>query len=208
LLETSILFRVLVQHLPQCSGQSNLVMWHIPSEHSKEMSQPSKVVSTFVLDTTWSDSQGWKQIKGNLWYSWCVCPHAELVDIDGEVFLLTSQRLLFGYQVTVARIRGALVLRSTHFTAADSLQGFVPVVADWHARLCFVTVCNLFIIVFNLHVFKFIVDFFNRLYSTSSSNDWGTLFQLKQLVDRTSFGKEPNHNMKATEDFLCVVLLI
>ena len=45
-----------------------------------------------------------------------------------------------------------------------------------------------------------------RLYSTSSSNDWGSLFQLKQLVNRTSFGKEPKHNMKATEDFLCVVL--
>jgi len=88
---------------------------------------------------------------------------SELVDIDGRsVFVdrtLMSQRLLFGDQVTVARIRGALVLRSTHFTAADSLQGFVPVVADWHARLCLVTVCNLFIIVFNLHVFMFIVDF-------------------------------------------------
>jgi len=88
---------------------------------------------------------------------------SELVDIDGRnVFVdrtLMSQRLLFGDQVTVARIRGALVLRSTHFTAADSLQGFVPVVADWHARLCLVTVCNLFIIVFNLHVFMFTVDF-------------------------------------------------
>jgi len=42
------------------------------------------------------------------------------------------------------------------------------------------------------------------LYSTSSSNDWG---QLKQLVDNhTTFGKEPKHNMKASEDFLCVVL--
>ena len=74
---------------------------------------------------------------------------SELGDIDRRsVFVdrtLMSQHLLFGDQVTVARIRGALVLRSTHFTAADSLQGFVPVVADWHARLCLVTVCNLFI---------------------------------------------------------------
>ena len=53
---------------------------------------------------------------------------------------LMSQRLLFGDQLTVARIRGASVLRSTHFTAANSLKGFVPIVADWHARLCLVTV--------------------------------------------------------------------
>ena len=72
---------------------------------------------------------------------------SELIDIDGRsVYVdraLVSQRLLFGDQVTVARIRGAKVLRSTHFTAAQSLQGFVPVVADWHARLCLVTVCTL-----------------------------------------------------------------
>jgi len=44
--------------------------------------------------------------------------------------------------VIVACIRGAKVLRSTHFTAAQPLLGFVPVVADWHARLCLVTVCS------------------------------------------------------------------
>ena len=40
----------------------------------------------------------------------------------------------------VAHVCGAGVLRSTHVTPDDSLQRFVPVVADWHARLCLVTI--------------------------------------------------------------------
>jgi len=46
----------------------------------------------------------------------------------------------------------------------------------------------------------------DRQYSTQSVCDKGTLYQLKQVVNRTSFGKEPKHNMKATEDFMETVL--
>ena len=51
-----------------------------------------------------------------------------------------SQCLLFSDQLTVAHVRGANVLCSTHLTADQTLQGFLPVVADWHARLCLDTV--------------------------------------------------------------------
>ena len=46
----------------------------------------------------------------------------------------------------------------------------------------------------------------DRLYSTKSSADKGTLNQLKELVNRTSFGSNPKNNMKATESFFEVVL--
>lgn len=46
----------------------------------------------------------------------------------------------------------------------------------------------------------------NRFYSTTSPNDKGTLFHLKQVINRTSFGKIPKNNMKAAEDFLEVTL--
>ena len=43
--------------------------------------------------------------------------------------------LLFGDQLTVARIRSAAIIRSTSDTGAlDKLEGFIPAVADWHAR--------------------------------------------------------------------------
>jgi len=46
----------------------------------------------------------------------------------------------------------------------------------------------------------------DRQYSTKSASDKGTLYQLKQVVNWTSFDKEPKNNMKATEDFLEVLL--
>lgn len=45
-----------------------------------------------------------------------------------------------------------------------------------------------------------------RQYSTKSSSDWGTFFQLKHAIHRTSVTNDPEHNMKATEDFLLVTL--
>ncbi len=44
------------------------------------------------------------------------------------------QVLLGGDQLTVARVRGAVAIRSNHENAKDRLEGIVPVVEDWHAR--------------------------------------------------------------------------
>ena len=46
----------------------------------------------------------------------------------------------------------------------------------------------------------------DRLYSTKFSGDKGTLYQLRNLVHRSSVGADPSKNMKAFEDFLLVVL--
>ena len=54
-----------------------------------------------------------------------------------------------------------------------------------------------------VYILQILVD---RLYSFKSASDKGTLFQLKELVHRTSFGKDPKHNMKNTEDFLETVV--
>jgi len=63
------------------------------------------------------------------------------------------QLLLFGDQLTVERARGAMVLRSLHEHAINRLEGFVPVIADWHARMTLVkvncsTVRKFFIVLF------------------------------------------------------------
>ena len=51
------------------------------------------------------------------------------------------QLMLFGDQLTAARVRGAAQLRSSQTEAKDTLQGFVPVIADWHSKICLVEVC-------------------------------------------------------------------
>ena len=46
-----------------------------------------------------------------------------------------SPRLLFGDQLTSARVRGATALRSFHKTSLDRLEGYMPITSDWRARL-------------------------------------------------------------------------
>ena len=45
-----------------------------------------------------------------------------------------------------------------------------------------------------------------RLYKSESSKEKGTLYQIRNLLNRTSVPNDPAQNMKATEDFLTVVL--
>ena len=51
------------------------------------------------------------------------------------------QILFFGDQLTVARARGAATLREPQKKCLDRLEGFVPAIADWHARMCLLQVC-------------------------------------------------------------------
>lgn len=52
----------------------------------------------------------------------------------------------------------------------------------------------------------FIQVIWRRLFSKKSSTERGTLFQLKQLLHRSSVPTDPGDNIKAAEDFLLVVL--
>ena len=49
--------------------------------------------------------------------------------------------LLFGGdQVTVSRVRGCQRIRMNSITPQGTLQGLQPVVEDWHAKMCLLTV--------------------------------------------------------------------
>jgi len=51
------------------------------------------------------------------------------------------QHILFGGdQLTVARARGAQGILSNSHTGFDRLEGLVPVVEDWHAKVCILEV--------------------------------------------------------------------
>lgn len=45
------------------------------------------------------------------------------------------------------------------------------------------------------------------MYSNKSSTDKGTLFQIINLVNRTSVPNDPKDNVQSTEDFLPLVLV-
>ena len=64
-----------------------------------------------------------------------VLPNGCTVDYDTTSFL---NILLRGDQLTVARVRGTQALRQTEDTAVNHLQGLIPVIEDWHARMSLV----------------------------------------------------------------------
>ena len=129
-------------------------------------------------------------------------PYVPVDNDDTSIGTKLYPRLLYGGQLTVVWIQGAAALQSWHKTPLTRLEGYVPVTSDWHARLCLVTV-SVVIDIFSIYFYIFM---HNRLYSGASPSDKGTLLQLKHLINRTSYGKEPKHNMKATEDFFETVL--
>ena len=62
--------------------------------------------------------------------------------------------------------------------------------------LVFTTICD-------------VIDFlaiWKRLFSCKSSNEKGTLYQLKNVINRKSVPLDPQTNMNAAEDFLLLVL--
>ena len=59
-------------------------------------------------------------------------PNGSTLTIDNTQFF----PILFGGdQLTVARVRGTQALRVSHDSPVDCLEGVVPIVEDWHARM-------------------------------------------------------------------------
>ena len=62
------------------------------------------------------------------------------IEVVGDLYFYDDtkliQLLLFGDWLTAARARSASKLCDTQTKAKDALQGCVPVIADWHTRIC------------------------------------------------------------------------
>ena len=66
--------------------------------------------------------------------------------------------LLGGDQLTVARVRGTQTLRDSEDKVVDRLEGVIPVVEDWHARMTLMIVSVYSIIIFYIwYGYKFVL---------------------------------------------------
>ena len=65
--------------------------------------------------------------------------------IDQQYYAMT---LVGGDQLTVARIRGAQRIRGNSETSQQRFDGLLPVAEDWHAKMCFLEVIKIIIIVY------------------------------------------------------------
>lgn len=60
-----------------------------------------------------------------------------VIKIDDKVFTTT---LVGGDQLTVARICGAQRIRGNSETSEQQFARLLPVIEDWHAKICFLEV--------------------------------------------------------------------
>ena len=61
-------------------------------------------------------------------------PGQDAVKFQDKEYIMT---LIGGDQLTVSRIRGALKIRGNSGRSEYKLGGFLPVIEDWHAKMCF-----------------------------------------------------------------------
>lgn len=59
------------------------------------------------------------------------------ITLDDKKF---TTLLVGGDQLTVARIRGAQMIRGNSETSEQRFNGLLPVSEDWHAKMCFLEV--------------------------------------------------------------------
>lgn len=61
---------------------------------------------------------------------------------------ITFHRLLFGGdQLTAKRARAGIRIRNNSTNSADRLEGLLPVAEDWHAKVVFLEVSSLLIVI-------------------------------------------------------------
>ena len=91
----------------------------------------------------------------------------------------TQKVAFFGDQLTAARARKCQQV-SVNSPPSDALCGLVPFASDWHANVNFMEVRmgHLWVICMMCMCFLHTQGIWNRLYSSESSMDGGTLHQL------------------------------
>ena len=121
----------------------------------------------------------------------------EVINIDH------FHQILFGEgedQLIVVRARGAQSSRGNSDDGDERLEGLVPVVEDWHAKVCLLGVS----VSFEYCDRAIIINIF-FLCCPRSSRDSGTLVQLRNLINRKTIPKDPKNEVNASEDFLRVM---
>ena len=128
--------------------------------------------------------------------------------------------------MTVARVRGSKQVRSNSERGQDRLEGLVPVVEDWHAKGCFLTVRRNSIHVYSHYIYLHstctyvthsnideatclyitLQVIWKRLYKSTSARDCGTLYNLRNLLNRRNVVNDPMKAVDACKDFFLLVV--
>ncbi|KAL5506330.1 hypothetical protein EMCRGX_G007948 [Ephydatia muelleri] len=208
-LET-LVARMFVQRIPGLQSLSAEATPHIKHLYSKQMALKSEVVPLGVMlknENVLGDMidilDGLHQYIPTTTTSQTldVCAeggHTRAVEVKLHNF---SYIPLGGDQLTIARIRGSQSIFSNSDNGEERLEGFVPVIEDWHTKMCFMEGLE-----FGHDIAPFLlIDaqvIWKRLYSSCSGMDTGTLFQLRSVINRRNVITDVSKDLTACEEFM------
>ena len=82
----------------------------------------------------------------------------------------------------------------------------MPTVEDWHAKVVFPRSKQKANETKLMHFKIFSLEYLETVCTTSSAYDFGTLYQIKNLVNRRNVKADPSKNVNASEDFFLMVV--
>ncbi|KAL5474537.1 hypothetical protein EMCRGX_G026495 [Ephydatia muelleri] len=190
----TLVSRVLCKHMKFFNVSfDDVVQWHIHHKYYKEMSQKSQVVPLGIILKNENKIDEMTEILTDLHqYVPCVTQEESASLSTGQVVTKKTEYmhriLIGGDQLTVARMRSAINIKNNSWTATGRLEGFIPVAEDWHTKAIYLDLI------------------WRYFYATSSSNQTGTLYHLKNLLNRTSIPKKAKKQYDACHDFFVLVV--
>eukprot|EP00731_Ephydatia_muelleri_P023069 Em0015g652a len=107
--------------------------------------------------------------------------------IKHEYYEEMSMKSIVDIRRLQLRGRGAQKAKVHELSPLCTLSGLIPVVADWHTKV------------------KLLEVIWRYFYSPSSQGDHGTLYQLRNKLNRCNVIKTPKNDVNACEDFLEIV---
>ena len=122
-----------------------------------------------------------------------------------------TKTLFGGDQLTAARAQGAILAMANASSPLKRLQGMIPVIEDWHAQVVLLEVrlqtANYYIIyMYSSYTCISMQVIWKYFYSVKSSSEHSTMYQLRNLINKTNVGTNPKLNFNACDDFLPTVI--
>ena len=116
--------------------------------------------------------------------------------------------LLGGDQLTVSRAKGCQRIRCDSIMPSERLKGLQPVIEDWHAKGVFLEVGTMIMQFDTFFTYTFLLFqcVWKGLYSTASVSDGGTMYHLRNLINRRNVTSDPSHNVDPSEDFFITIV--
>ncbi|XP_071137079.1 uncharacterized protein [Mytilus edulis] len=165
--------RTLIENVPILENLKHLVEYHIQHQYAKQSEKKSNIIPLGILE---KDENIMEQMIEIMEHLQQYVPTTE----NGKMIPL----LLGGDALSVERGDGAQRARQDARTPEQRLDGYLWKSEDWHG-----------------HIIS-LQESFNMLFKGSSSGERGTLFQLKNMLDRRGVKSEVTKPVNDCREFM------